>query len=106
VKNSSWLVEHHLIKSHRSAIIICNSRCTAQVKPRPPPARQPIAREIAGVTWPGGADADAAAAAVNMTSLDDAVASAMKLTATLLTMFCIEWRMQDKEIFNELFRYK
>jgi len=50
MKNSSWLVEHHLIKSHRSAIIICNSRCTAQVKPRPPPARQPIAREIAGVT--------------------------------------------------------
>jgi len=95
MKNSSWLVEHHLIKSHRSPIIICNSRRAPQVRPRPPPARQPIACELAGVTWPGGAEAaaDAAVAAVNVTSLDDAATSAHETDSHSLNN--VPYRMAD-----------
>jgi len=41
MNNSSRLmVEHHLIKSHRCAIVICNSDCAPRVRPRPRPRRQ------------------------------------------------------------------
>jgi len=53
--------------------------------PRPTPG-QPMACEIADVTWPRGADvaaaAAAAAAAVNVTSLVDAASDAEKLIMT------------------------